>query len=47
MKKLIRLTVNEKAYQIATEPNQTLVDLLRCCPVRKKAAKWAIAAHVP
>ncbi len=29
MKKLIRLTVNEKAYQIATEPNQTLVDLLR------------------
>jgi aerobic carbon-monoxide dehydrogenase small subunit len=29
MKKLIRLTVNDKAYQIATEPNQTLVDLLR------------------
>jgi len=29
MKKLIRLTVNDKAYQIATEPNQTLGDMLR------------------
>jgi carbon-monoxide dehydrogenase small subunit len=29
MKKLIQLTVNDKAYEVAVEPNQTLVDLLR------------------
>ena len=29
MKKLIRLTVNEKEYEIAVEPNQTLTDVLR------------------
>lgn len=29
MKRLIHLTVNEKEYEIAVEPNQTLVDMLR------------------
>ena len=29
MKKLIRLTINEKEYELAVEPNLTLVDLLR------------------
>lgn len=29
MKRLIRLTVNDRAYEVAVEPNQTLVDLLR------------------
>ena len=29
MKKLIHLTINEKAYEVAVEPNQTLADLLR------------------
>ncbi len=28
-KKLISLTINDKAYEVAVEPNQTLVDLLR------------------
>lgn len=29
MKRLIRLTVNEKDYEIAVRPNQTLADLIR------------------
>jgi len=29
MKKLIHLTVNQQAYDVAVEPNTTLVDLLR------------------
>jgi len=29
MKKLICLTINDKAYEVAVEPNQTLVDLIR------------------
>ena len=29
MKRLINLTVNEKEYEVAVNPNQTLVDLLR------------------
>jgi carbon-monoxide dehydrogenase small subunit len=29
MKKLIRLTINEKEYEVAAAPNLTLVDLLR------------------
>ncbi len=29
MKKLISLTVNDKVYEVAVEPNQTLLDLLR------------------
>jgi carbon-monoxide dehydrogenase small subunit len=29
MKQLIRLSVNERAYELAVEPNTTLVDLLR------------------
>ena len=29
MKKLISLTVNDKTYEVAVNPNQTLVDLLR------------------
>jgi len=29
MKKLIQLTVNQRVYDIAVEPNQTLVDVLR------------------
>lgn len=29
MKKLIQLTVNDKVYEIASEPNRTLADLLR------------------
>ena len=29
MKKLISLTINEKEYEVAVSPNQTLVDLLR------------------
>jgi len=29
MKKLIRLTVNDRAVEVAVEPNTTLVDLLR------------------
>jgi carbon-monoxide dehydrogenase small subunit len=29
MKKLISLTVNDKIYEVAVNPNQTLVDLLR------------------
>lgn len=29
MKKLIHLTINDKAYEVAVEPNQTLADLLR------------------
>ncbi len=29
MKKLIQLTINDKAYEVAVEPNQTLVDLIR------------------
>ncbi len=29
MKKVIKLTINEKAYELAVEPNQTLVDLIR------------------
>ena len=29
MKKLISLTINEKEYEVAVNPNQTLVDLLR------------------
>jgi carbon-monoxide dehydrogenase small subunit len=30
MKKLIQLTINDKNYEVAVDPNQTLVDLLRC-----------------
>ena len=30
MKQLIRLSVNDRAYELAVEPNTTLVDLLRC-----------------
>jgi len=30
MKHLIRLTVNDREYELAVEPNTTLVDLLRC-----------------
>jgi carbon-monoxide dehydrogenase small subunit len=29
MKKLIHLTINDQSYEVAVEPNQTLVDLLR------------------
>ena len=29
MKKMIQLTINEKVYEVAVDPNQTLVDLLR------------------
>jgi carbon-monoxide dehydrogenase small subunit len=29
MKKLINLTINDQHYEVAVEPNQTLVDLLR------------------
>ena len=29
MKRLIRLTVNDRAYELAVDPNTTLVDLLR------------------
>ena len=29
MKQLIRLSVNDRAYELAVEPNTTLVDLLR------------------
>ena len=29
MKKLIHLTINDRQYEVAVEPNQTLVDLLR------------------
>ncbi len=29
MKKLIRLTINDKEYEVAVKPNQTLTDLLR------------------
>jgi carbon-monoxide dehydrogenase small subunit len=29
MKKMIHLTINEQHYEVAVEPNQTLVDLLR------------------
>ena len=29
MKKLIHLTINDRKYEVAVEPNQTLVDLLR------------------
>ncbi|SPF35818.1 Glyceraldehyde dehydrogenase small chain [Syntrophobacter sp. SbD1] len=29
MKKVIRLTINDKDYEVAVDPNQTLVDLLR------------------
>jgi carbon-monoxide dehydrogenase small subunit len=29
MKKLIQLTINDQHYEVAVEPNQTLVDLLR------------------
>jgi carbon-monoxide dehydrogenase small subunit len=29
MKKLISLTINDKTYEVAVEPNQTLVDVLR------------------
>jgi len=29
MKRLIELTINDRAYELAVEPNQTLVDLLR------------------
>ncbi len=29
MKRLIRLTINDKEYEVAAEPNQTLADLLR------------------
>lgn len=29
MKKIITLTINEKEYELAVEPNQTLVDLIR------------------
>ncbi len=29
MKKLINLTINDKEYQVAVEPNQTLTDLIR------------------
>ena len=29
MKKIIRLTINGEAYEIAADPNRTLVDLLR------------------
>ncbi|MDM8550334.1 (2Fe-2S)-binding protein [Desulfobacterales bacterium HSG2] len=29
MKRLINLTINDKVYEIAAEPNRTLVDLLR------------------
>ena len=29
MKKLVRLTINEKEYEVAVAPNATLVDLLR------------------
>lgn len=29
MKRIISLTINDKAYEVAVEPNRTLVDLLR------------------
>ena len=29
MKKLIHLTINDRHYEVAVEPNQTLVDMLR------------------
>jgi len=29
MKRLIHLTINDRPYEVAVEPNQTLVDLLR------------------
>jgi aerobic carbon-monoxide dehydrogenase small subunit len=29
MKRLIRLTINDREYELAVEPNQTLVDVLR------------------
>jgi len=29
MKRLINLTINDKVYEVAAEPNRTLVDLLR------------------
>jgi carbon-monoxide dehydrogenase small subunit len=29
MKRLIHLTINDRKYEVAVEPNQTLVDLLR------------------
>jgi carbon-monoxide dehydrogenase small subunit len=29
MKKLIHLTINDQSFEVAVEPNQTLVDLLR------------------
>jgi aerobic carbon-monoxide dehydrogenase small subunit len=29
MKKIIHLTINDQQYEVAVEPNQTLVDLLR------------------
>jgi carbon-monoxide dehydrogenase small subunit len=29
MKKMIHLTINDQSYEVAVEPNQTLVDLLR------------------
>lgn len=29
MKKLIQLTINDKEYEVAVEPNQTLTDMLR------------------
>lgn len=29
MKRIIQLTVNDRTYEVAVEPNQTLVDLLR------------------
>jgi aerobic-type carbon monoxide dehydrogenase small subunit (CoxS/CutS family) len=29
MKQLIRLTVNDRAHELAVDPNTTLVDLLR------------------
>jgi len=29
MKRLIHLTINDRPYEVAVEPNQTVVDLLR------------------
>ncbi len=29
MKKLIQMTINDRAYEVAVEPNKTLADLIR------------------
>ena len=50
MKKMICLTINQKEYEVAVEPNTTLANLLRDqlgLTGTKKGCEVEIAVHAP